>query len=263
MKRIERDEITAFWDRVASDWDIQVGDDGDQNRILNSDPVLWRFAGEVEGLDVVDAGCGTGYLARKLEQRGAKVVGVDVSPKMIEIARERGPGIDFRVDSCARLATVEADSVDLVVANYVLMDTPDLEGTMSAFHRVLRMGGHAVVVFSHPCFPQGAAHAAPIPGATRYVWDFSYFEPTKRVDPPWGHFTSEFIWFHRPLSDYFNAFTAAGFEVVGFEEPRITEDRYGQIDDPKVLAKLKSRPFSVAFKLRKADPRLVQTGGCG
>jgi ubiquinone/menaquinone biosynthesis C-methylase UbiE len=251
MERMDGDEVVAFWNRVASDWDTQVGGDGDENRLLNSDPVLWRFAGDVKGLDVIDAGCGTGYLSRKFAERGASVVGIDVSPKMIEIARKRVPGIEFSVDSCSELGTVANSSVDLVVANYVLMDTPDLEGTMRSFYRVLRPGGHAVLVFSHPCFPQGLAHAAPVPGSTQYVWDFSYFEATKRVDPPWGHFESEFIWFHRPLSQYFKAFKRAGFDVAEFEEPRISEDRYGLVADGKRLEKLRTRPYSVAFKLRK------------
>ena len=54
------EETKAFWNQVAQDWNIQVGDEGDSNRILNSDPVLWDFAGNVAGLDVLDAGCGTG-----------------------------------------------------------------------------------------------------------------------------------------------------------------------------------------------------------
>ena len=88
MSKNEVEETQAFWNRVASDWEIQVTDTGDSNRILNSDPVLWDFAGDVAGLKVLDAGCGTGYLSRKLYDRGARVIGIDFSEKMIEIAVE-------------------------------------------------------------------------------------------------------------------------------------------------------------------------------
>ena len=84
-----------------------------------------------------------------------------------------------------------------------------------------------------------------------YRWDFPYFEPRKCVDPPWGHFRTDFLWFHRPLSDYWKAFAAAGFAVVGFEEPRLTEDRYNLAESEKKLRNSKTRPYSVAFKLRK------------
>ncbi len=246
----QTDEIRDFWNRVASDWKIQVGISGDSNRILNSDPVLWSFVGNVQGLAVLDAGCGTGYLSKQLSDRGAHVTGIDLSERMIAIARGDFPGIDFRVDTCATLHTIPDASFDLVVSNYVLMDAPDLEDTVNAFHRVLRIHGLCVVVFSHPCFPQGSATTIDAAG-TSYTFPFPYFERTKCVDPPWAHFTSEFIWFHRPLSDYWKAFKAAGFDVVDFEEPRITKDRYHLVKSPRHLANGKTRPYSVAFKLQK------------
>jgi 2-polyprenyl-3-methyl-5-hydroxy-6-metoxy-1,4-benzoquinol methylase len=137
----ELDETRDLWNRVADNWRIQVGDDGDGNRILNSDPVLWQFAGDVNGLMVLDAGCGTGYLSKKLQERGARVTGIDFSERMIAIARAHNPDIDFRVDSCTALITLDDEHFDLVIANYVLMDTPDLHGTMHAFHRVLNPPG--------------------------------------------------------------------------------------------------------------------------
>ena len=195
------EETKAFWNDVARDWNVQVGDEGDRNRILNSDPVLWDFAGDVAGLKVLDAGCGTGYLSRQLHERGAIAIGIDFSEKMIEIARANAPLIDFRVDFCSSLETVEDCSVNLVIANYVLMDTPDLDGTMRAFRRVLKSDGTAIVIFSHPCFPQGSATGSTDENGRHYTWEFPYFEQRKCIDPPWGHFTSEFVWFHRPLSD--------------------------------------------------------------
>src|SRR5262245_29985228 len=126
MSNDEFEATRDLWNRVADDWRIQVGDEGDGNRILNSDPVLWQFAGDVNGLIVLDAGCGTGYLCKKLHNRGARVIGIDFSERMIEIARAHNPAIDFRVDSCAELRTLADASFDLVIANYVLMDIPDL-----------------------------------------------------------------------------------------------------------------------------------------
>src|SRR5437773_4108177 len=127
MDKSETDELLEFWNRVADDWQIQIGAAGDSNRVLNSDPVLWAFAGDVAGLKVLDAGCGTGYLSKQLSDRGALVTGVDLSARMIAISRAHYPNLDFRVDTCTELQTIEDAGFDLVIANYVLMDTPDLE----------------------------------------------------------------------------------------------------------------------------------------
>ena len=249
----ELDDAREFWNRVADDWQTQVGSDGDENRRLNSDPVLWAFAGDVRGLKVLDAGCGTGYLSRKLAERGAVVTGIDFSERMIAIARATDPTGDVRVDSLSGLVTITDGEFDMVVSNYVLMDTPDLEGAMMALHRALKPGGVAVLVFSHPCFPAGRATTPAGGDGVTYVWDFPYFRRQKCVDPPWAHFTSEFTWFHRPLSDYWKAFTAAGFSVIGFDEPRLTPERYHLADSDAALRESQTRPYSVAFKLRKRD----------
>ena len=251
------EEVCKFWNRVADDWDIQVGDDGDSNRRLNSDPILWKFVENVQGLRILDAGCGTGYLALKLANQGATVTGIDISKKMIEIAcaraRKNGQVIDFRIDNCASLNSLESEFFDIVISNYVLMDVPDLENTMRAFNRVLKVNGNAVLVFSHPCFPQGRRASVGEENGKEviYSWNFSYFERQKCIDPPWGHFTSEFIWFHRPLSDYWKVFKDTGFEITNFEEPRITEERFHLAENEKKLKNCQTRPYSVAFKLRK------------
>ncbi|MEP6962069.1 MAG: methyltransferase type 11, partial [Acidobacteriota bacterium] len=61
----------------------------------------------------------------------------------------------------------------------------------------------------------------------------------------------KFIWFHRPVSDYFKAFVGAGLSVAGFEEPRITEDRYHLAENARKLRSNRTRPYSVVFRLRK------------
>ena len=156
------------------------------------------------------------------------------------------------MDSISRLETVPDETVDLVVSNYVLMDTPELEAAVSSFHRVLKPGGLAVLVFSHPCFPAGTSTSPDDPARVQYDWHHSYFERRRRVDPPWAHFTRDFIWFHRPLSDYWKAFAQAGFVVTDFEEPRLADERAHLAGSERERIKASSRPYSVAFRLVKA-----------
>jgi hypothetical protein len=49
MKSFKKTDLpnSALWDENAEGWNLQVGDEGDRNRRFNSDPVLWKFLGEV------------------------------------------------------------------------------------------------------------------------------------------------------------------------------------------------------------------------
>ncbi len=247
------DDGIELWNRKAEEWHRQVGHDGDENRRANSDRVLWHFLGEVQCLDVLDAGCGTGYLSRQLAARGARVIAVDAAAQMIEVARrESDPAlkIDFRVESCARLASVADQSLDRIVSNYVLMDLPELDATLCAFHRILKPGGGAVLVFSHPCFPLPDAVTPGAAPTASFVWRDSYFDERRVREPPWAHFSSDFIWYHRPLSRYWRAFRQAGFRVEDFDEPGPEGDAAAALTSER-RARLRLHPFSVAFHIAK------------
>ncbi len=99
-----------LWNRKAREWEEWIGSKGDQNRRFQSDPVLWELLGDISGLTILDSGCGTGYLSLQMGNKGAHVIGVDFSPRMIEIARERAgenpDHVDFRVDSSSTLETI-------------------------------------------------------------------------------------------------------------------------------------------------------------
>ncbi|HEY4578223.1 MAG TPA: methyltransferase domain-containing protein, partial [Savagea sp.] len=54
-----------------------------------------QSVGDLKQLKVLDLGCGTGTLSHAMAERGAIVSGVDLSPQMIEVAKERYPSIQF------------------------------------------------------------------------------------------------------------------------------------------------------------------------
>lgn len=245
------DSLQQSWDDKAADWNAWVGEDGDRNRRVNSDPALHRLLGSVEGLDVLDAGCGTGYLSVKLAAAGGRVTGVDLSPKMIAHARDNaaraGVSVRFEVGSCAALSALPDAAFDRIVSNYVLMDLPDIEGAMAAFSRVLRPGGYAVLVFLHPCFcPPGGPERLD-DGSVRYRWPWPYLE-RRRFEESWGPFSTPFVGFHRPLSDYFAAISAAGMTVTALLEPA-GENTEGLSEAE--IQRVRMTPFSVVLRVAR------------
>lgn len=93
---------------------------------------------------ILEVGCGWGELAGMLaEATGAEVVAIDLSPRMVELARERGVA--------AELADVqdlpfEDESFDVAVAAWMLYHVPNLERGVAELARVLRPGGRLVAV---------------------------------------------------------------------------------------------------------------------
>lgn len=242
-------DLRESWDAKAEEWDRHIGEHGDRNRVASSDPVVWRMLGDVDGQRVLDAGCGTGYLSVQLARRGAATVGVDASADMVRLARGRversGVAVELRVDDVQVLASAPDGAFDRIVSNYVLMDLPDHEAALRAFHRVLRPGGVAVLVFLHPCFDVPAGPER-LEGAVRYTWPWPYIE-RRRFTTTWGPFTTEFIGFHRSLGDYWRAIRAAGFAVDDFDEPVPAADRADL--DADAIARHRWTPHSVAFRL--------------
>lgn len=89
---------------------------------------------------VLDVGTGTGTAAAMAADLGARVVGVDGAPKMIEIARQERPDVEFRVMDF-RALDVEDGAVDVVVAVHALLFADRQEAALREWGRVTRPGG--------------------------------------------------------------------------------------------------------------------------
>jgi len=113
------------------------------------DVVVGRIAAQ-PGERWLDLATGTGAVARKAARAGAQVTGIDLSPALIETAKqmaaEEGLDIDFRVGDCENLEDVETGSFDIVTSTCGVMFAPNQEATASELARVLRPGGRLAMV---------------------------------------------------------------------------------------------------------------------
>jgi ubiquinone/menaquinone biosynthesis C-methylase UbiE len=95
------------------------------------------------GMKVIDLACGPGTLSRRLVQSvspGGEVVGIDLAPGMIALARESIPGASFEVMDIERLEFADG-SFDAAVCGHGLQFAPDLGAALREARRVLRAGG--------------------------------------------------------------------------------------------------------------------------
>ncbi|HVF38749.1 MAG TPA: class I SAM-dependent methyltransferase [Gemmatimonadaceae bacterium] len=111
--------------------------------------LLNRFAEAVRGRGrVVDLGCGPGHVAKYLHEQGIDLLGVDLSPEMVSIARRSSPDIEFQVGDMHAL-DLPAGSVAGIVAFYSIVhfEAIELELIFRECRRVLMQNGWMLVAF--------------------------------------------------------------------------------------------------------------------
>jgi ubiquinone/menaquinone biosynthesis C-methylase UbiE len=101
----------------------------------------WKRYGLRADADLLDVATGPGSLAAEVLKLGARPVGVDLSPGMIELARNSYPGIDFRVAEVEHLPFPDC-SFDAVVCNFGLGHFPQPESSIAECVRTLKQGAY-------------------------------------------------------------------------------------------------------------------------
>ncbi|WP_343243190.1 class I SAM-dependent methyltransferase [Streptomyces sp. SID12501] len=97
---------------------------------------------------VADIGSGPGFVTARLNALGVPVFGVDLSPRMVALARRAHPGLRFHVGSMTSLDLPD-ETLGGVLALYSIIHIPDaaLPTVFAEFHRVLAPGGHVLLGF--------------------------------------------------------------------------------------------------------------------
>lgn len=147
MRGGSRDEVRAAYDAIADDYAATFpGTEAEAPVDLAMVEHLVRVLHEGGGTRVLDAGCGTGRMARFLADRGCSVAGVDLSPGMLAMARRDHPDLDVREASITDLPFEDA-SFDGVLFWYSLIHLPDADAAVALREaaRVLRPGGYVLV----------------------------------------------------------------------------------------------------------------------
>jgi len=214
------DNDLELWDAAAERFEEIIADGKDWRQSYVIWPTVLNCLGSVAEQDVLDAGCGPGFLAVLLARGGGRVTAFDGSEKMLALARERVSVESLQVtvakaDLCRELPFPN-EAFDAVVCNMVLMDIPEVHTALGEFRRVLRRAGRLVLSITHPAFfPQlWEKDATGRPLRKEPVED--YLTPRSEIINMCGGPTRHH---HRPLSYYIAALNSAGFVVDALVEP--------------------------------------------
>ena len=145
--------VRRHWDRRAADFDQESPSHGFRNE---AQARAWRrLISRISGpapLDVLDVGCGTGFLSLLLAERGHRVTGVDVAPAMLAEARIKAvaQGLDVHfMEADVEALDMPNASLDLIVERHVLWTLPHPDLALDAWRRLLRPDGRLVLIEGH------------------------------------------------------------------------------------------------------------------
>ena len=229
MNNTATEALPNRYDANASFWVQIIREHRDKYRNELTDPAMLHAIGEPAGLEILDAGCGEGYLSRILAKKGANATGIDSSNKLIEAARRQnladGMPVSFDIGSVDDLPYPDS-AFDLVVCNHLVNDLFDPSNPISEFARVLRSSGRLIILMLHPCFYNKHAERDQ---ATNGMIASSYFD-IRSVEQTFqvGGLTSpaaNIAWF-RPLEFYTEELRKSGFAITSLTEPHPSPEQW-------------------------------------
>ena len=236
-QRLVTEAARANYDKLAPVWSSAT-DDGPHNAHLERPMMRSLLPRPLMGRTVLDLGCGSGAQCEWLLSEGARVIGVDLSPAMVDAARTRchGQGLFF-VANVTEGVNLAPASLDGITASLVFDYLEDWTAVLLQLRELLRPRGWIALSDGHPSWVLRTGR-------------MDYFE-TGVLEDTWtkdGVTVANRYW-RRPLGEAVEHFADAGFIVERIREARPTREaleRFPELDDAL------SQPSFIGYLLRSA-----------
>lgn len=210
LHRHDRRRSSRSWDDVAGWYAGWTGADGSRHHRLLAIPALLDLLALAPGEALLDIGCGPGVLAPHVAPIRADYTGVDLSRRLVAVARRNHHG-RFIVADATRLTDsplLPPASFDAACFLLSIQDIDPLEDAIASASSMLRPGGRLVILMTHPCFR--------VPRQSGWGWDEKRALRFRRVDryltplavpmqAYGGGRRGSTRSYHRPLSSYADA----------------------------------------------------------
>ncbi|MCX6729958.1 MAG: class I SAM-dependent methyltransferase [Candidatus Portnoybacteria bacterium] len=220
-------------------------------------PAMYKKLSNLKGKTVLCVGCGTGEECEHLNSLGAKkVVGIDISSGLIDVAKQSYPNLEFRVMDMEKI-NFPNNSFDFVYSSLTMHYVKDWTKTLSGIYKTLKSGGTFLFSTHHPI--KWGAEVSRSKRKDTFLMGYTKWESgrseifgdylnARKINDIWFN---EFrvSYYHRPLSEIFKDIIKSGFFISDFIEPKPTK---GAIRTKPSFYRICSKiPIFMIFDLKK------------
>ena len=211
-------------------------------------PALKAMLPPMQGLKVVDLGCGYGWFCRWASEQGAgSVLGLDVSQKMLEQARKTTSASSVRYERAdMEHLDLPAASFDLAYSSLALHYIKDLPRLFTTIHAALKPGSRFVFSIEHPIFMAPRNPGWIIDTEGRKSWPVDSYQLEGERVTNW--LADGVIKQHRTLGTLLNLLIGAGFNILRVDEWGPTD---AEVAAQPALAEERERPMMMLLSVQR------------
>ncbi|MCE3237047.1 MAG: class SAM-dependent methyltransferase [Gammaproteobacteria bacterium] len=200
------EEIIDSWHENSSAWIKAIKNEEIESRVTITNGAILERIIRQGPKNILDLGCGEGWLARELFTKKMNVFGIDASPMLIEHANKMGQG-RFDVCSYENLPQYQfQEKFDCIVCNFSLIGKESTEIAISTSADLLQKNGALIIQTVHPVVAS---------------LDANYEEGWRAGS--WSGFSEDFKkpapWYFRTIEDWFMLLNKSGFHRINIREP--------------------------------------------
>ena len=211
-------------------------------------PAILNLLGNLRGKSLIDIGCGPGNYSVEFAKRGANVLGIDLSQKMLDKARNNAKMADVKLTlqkSDARLIRCPDNSFDIAVIILAILN----EKIIKEAARVLKPSGLLLVSDIHPTLEAKGHWKSDKIGAPRIVEDYFSREKKKwQINYDTEH-TITLEYSTQTIEQCVNLIADAGFKILRIAEPKPGKDLKNS--DPAHCDKCSRIPYFIIYLTQK------------